>query len=116
MQAKEKIRFAATLACSLICAVCTFFIAEAAICEFMMMPSQTTVSFYGFLLLWSMMLEIVLLIFGIGTICAGALGAFFAQSFGKHPKTWLRRMMKAIFFADMALIVLNAFSLVILLF
>lgn len=116
MTKKEKIRFAAAIAFSLICAVGTFFIAEAAICEFMMMPSKMTNAFYGFLLLWVMMMEIAMLIFGIGTICAGELGAFFAFSFGKHDGTAVRRTMKTVFVIDIVLIALDALALVLLLF
>lgn len=115
MTGKEKIRFAFAIVCSVIFLGCSFFLIEAAICEFCMMPSQTTETFYGFLLFWVMMMELALLIFGIGAICTGALGAFFAYSFRKHPKTGIRRTAKSLFAGDLCLIVLDLLSLVLLL-
>ncbi len=116
MKKKEKIRFAAASVLSLICAVCTFFVVEAAICEFMMMPSQTTGKFYLVLASWMSMIAIALLVFGIGTVCAGALAAFFAFSFRKYEGKAVRRTMKTVFIIDMVLIVFGVLALILLLF
>ena len=115
MQTKEKIRFALALAFSCIFVFLSVLIIDAAIAEFFMMPSKMTETFYGFALFAVMMAALALLLIGIGTVCTGALGAFFAYSFWNFPKASVRRAMKTVLLADVALLVLDLLFLMLLL-
>ena len=116
MTTKEKIRFVIALLLSAMFGCFSVLLADAAVAEVFMMPSKMTETFYGFVLFAVMMAALALLLIGIGTVCVGALAAFFAFSFREHPKTWVRRLMKTVFAVDIGLLVMSLFAIVILLF
>ena len=115
MTAKEKIRFSATIVLSGIFAFLAVLLLDAVVAEIFMMPSKMTETFYGFVLFAWVMASIALFMIGVGTLSVGALGAFFAFSFWKYPKTWIRRGMKCIFILDVVFLGTSLFAILILL-
>lgn len=115
MTRKEKIRFVAALALSVLFIIFSVLLLDAAFAEVFMMPSKMTETFYGFVLFAVVMASIALLIIGVGTLSVGALGAFLAFSFWRYEGKNVRITMKTFFAADIALIVLDGLSLVLLL-
>lgn len=116
MTTKEKIRFVAACALSVLFGVFSVLLLDVAFAEIFMMPSKMTETFYGFVLFDVVMAAIAILLIGIGTVCVGALAAFFAFSFWKHEKKGVRYSMRGVFACDAFLIALDLLAILILVF
>ena len=115
MTRKEKIRFFGSLLLSAAFILFSALLLDALIAKVFWIPSKMTETFYGFALFSKMMASKAHLLIGIGTLSVGALGAFFASSLRQFERKAVRISMKTVFAADLAFIVLDVLSLVILL-
>lgn len=116
MTGKEKISYAAASVLSVLFIIFSVLLLDAAFAEVFMMPSKMTETFYGFILFAVLMTALALLLIGVGTLSIGALAAFFAFSFWKHPKKSTQHSMRSIFISDLCFIALDTFALAVLLF
>ena len=112
---KEKIRYAAACVLAVFFILLSVILLDAAFAEVFMMPSQMTETFYGFVLFALAMTVIALFLIGIGMLSVGALAAFFAFSFWKHPKKSVRYPMRSVFISSLCFIALDAIALAVLL-